>query len=169
MKTTALTATALLCALLLPACAAEGLAFRIDERLEVVSPSDRAAVKLPVTVDWEVTDFTVTKEDGGTDPSEGYFAVFIDRAPQPPGETVAWFAKDDEDCRPEDKCPDRRYLADRGIHTTRDTKFVVENLAPPPEELADRREFHEVTIVLLDGSGHRIGESAFTSEFEVQR
>jgi hypothetical protein len=169
VKTPALPAVALVCALLLPACAFDGLAFRIDERLDIVSPGDREAVKLPVTVDWEVTDFEVTKADGGQDPNQGYFGVFVDRAPQPPGETVEWFAKDDEDCRAEDGCPSRQYLADRGVHTTRDTKFVVENLPPPPEEQAARREFHEVTIVLLDGSGRRIGESAFTAEFEVVR
>lgn len=154
---------------LLPGCAFNGLAFKIDDRLTIASPGDREAVRLPVTIDWEIAEFEVTGPDGTQDPGSGYFGVFINRAPQPPGETVEWFAKDDESCRPEDGCPDRQYLADRNIHTTKKTEFVVENLPPPPQELADRREFHEVTIVLLDGTGRRIGESAFTAEFEVLR
>lgn len=156
-------------ALLLSGCALRGLSFRIDDRLEILSPADREAVTLPVTIDWEITDFEVTGPDGTEGPGSGYFGVFIDRAPQPPGEPVEWFAKDDESCRPADGCPDRQYLADRGVHTTQETEFVVKNLPPPPSGQAERREFHEVTIVLLDGSGRRIGESAFTAQFEVQR
>jgi hypothetical protein len=151
------------------ACALNGLAFKIDDRVRIVSPGEREAVPLPVTIDWEVSDFTVTGRDGSQEPAAGFFGVFVDRAPQPPGQPIEWFARDDETCRPADNCPNRRYLADRGVYTTEETEFVVENLPPPPEELADRRELHEVTIVLLDGSGRRIGESAFKAEFEVTR
>lgn len=157
------------CAVLLSGCALRGLSFRIDDRLQILTPADREAVSLPVTVDWEISDFEVTGPDGTEDAESGYFGVFIDRAPQPPGETVEWFAKDDTSCRPADGCPDRQYLADRGVHTTDKTKFVVKNFPPPPSGQAPRREFHEVTIVLLDGSGRRIGESAFTAQFEVLR
>ena len=154
---------------LLSGCALRGLSFRIDDRVQILSPEDREAVTLPVTIDWESTDFEVTGPDGTEQPDSGYFGVFIDRAPQPPGETVEWFAKDDLSCRPADDCPDRQYLADRGVHTTQKTEFVVKTFPPPPSNQVARREFHEVTIVLLDGSGRRIGESAFTAQFEVQR
>ena len=153
----------------LPGCAISGLAFKVDDRLKVVSPADRERVSLPVTVDWEITDFEVTGPTGSEAADAGYFGVFVDRAPQPPGETVEWFAKNDRSCRPEDDCPDKGYLASRGVYTTSETKFVIKTLPPPPSDQVNRREFHEVTIVLLDGSGQRIGESAFTSEFEVKR
>jgi hypothetical protein len=155
--------------LALSGCAINGLSFRIDDRLQILRPADREAVSLPLTIEWDISDFEVTGPDGSDDPHRGYFGVFVDRAPQPPNETVEWFAKDDESCRPADGCPDEQYLADRGVHTTTDTEFVIETLPPPPTDQADRRELHEVTIVLLDGSGRRIGESAFTAEFEVQR
>lgn len=165
-----LRAATLLClALLVSGCALRGLSFTIDDRLQILHPGDREMVSLPVTIDWEVSDFEVTGPDGSQQPNRGYFGVFVDRAPQPPGETVEWFAKDDESCRPEDGCPDEQYLADRGVHTTTETEFVIETLPPPPSDQVARRELHEVTIVLLDGSGRRIGESAFTAEFEVQR
>ena len=162
-------ATATLLAVALSGCAINGLAFRVDDRLRILQPADREIVTLPVTINWEITDFEVTGPDGSEDPGSGYFGVFVDRAPQPPGETVEWFAKDDESCRPADGCPDEQYLADRGVYTTDKTEFVVKTLPPPPSDQAARREFHEVTIVLLDGSGRRVGESAFTAEFEVKR
>jgi hypothetical protein len=162
-------ALGLLMAVALSGCAVSGLSFRIDDRLQILRPADREEVSLPVTIEWDIDDFEVVKPDGSEDPGRGYFGVFVDRAPQPPGETVEWFAKDDDSCRVEDGCPDKQYLADRGVHTTTETQFVVETLPPPPSDQVARRELHEVTIVLLDGNGRRIGESAFTAEFEVQR
>lgn len=158
-----------LVATLASGCALHGLSFKVDERLAIISPEDREAVTLPVTIDWEISDFNITGPDGGADAQSGYFGVYVDRAPQPPGQPMEWFAKDDETCRPDDGCPDEQYLADRGVHSTQETQFVIENLPPPPTDQADRREFHEVTVVLLDGSGRRIGESAFTVQFEVDR
>lgn len=156
-------------------CATEGLAFKVDDRLKIVSPAEREKVSLPVKIDWEISDFEVTGPDQSEDsnesedPQSGYFGVFVDRAPQPPGETVKWFAKDDRSCRAADGCPSKEYLADLGVHTVQETEFVLKTLPPVTDELAKRREIHEVTIVLLDGSGRRIGESAFISEFEVKR
>lgn len=169
MSWTSRTALVVLAVTTLSGCAVNGLAFKIDDRLRVLSPGDREQVSLPLTIQWEISDFQVTGADGSQDPNAGFFGVFVDRAPQPPGETVQWFAKDDQSCRSEDGCPDKRYLADRGVHTTDETKFVVKTLPPPPEDQVARRELHEVTIVLLDGTGRRIGESAFTAEFEVKR
>lgn len=165
-------ATAIACTLVMAAlsgCAVQGLAFQVDDRLEILSPADREKVRLPVTVTWEIRDFEVTGPDGSTDPESGYFGVFLDRAPPPPGETVEWVAKDDRSCHPRDGCPSKQYLAERGIFTTTEEQFVLKSLPPPTDDQTRRREFHEVTIVLLDGSGRRIGESAFTSEFEVKR
>lgn len=160
---------ATLACLLLSGCALQGLSFRVDDRVKIVSPSDREKVPFPIKIDWEVTEFSVTGQTGGSDPDSGYFGVFLDRAPQPPGQTVKWFAKNDRTCRPADGCPDRKYLSVRGIHTTDKTEFVIPRLPQPSDADQDRREFHEITVVLLDGSGRRIGESAFTVQFEVDR
>ena len=65
-------------------------------------------------------------------------------------------------------CPNDEYLARFGINSTTQTSFTIENLVDPtPED--DRREFHEVTVVLLNGRGERMGESAFSVEFELNR
>ena len=66
-------------ALLLPVIAlsagcADGLAFRVDDRVDITAPRDRETVTLPVTLRWEAD---------GID--RGSFAIFVDRAPMRPG------------------------------------------------------------------------------------
>ena len=46
---------------------------------------------------------------------------------------------------------------------------MIERLPLPSGDAQRRREFHDVTIVLLNGRGERIGESAFVRQFEVDR
>lgn len=168
----ATTLMALALAATVPACVSDGLAFRTDTRVEVTSPEDRSEVTLPVTVSWTVRDFEVVEpgEPAGvsTDQEAGYFGVFVDRAPQPPGEPVAWVARDDPSCRAADGCPDAEYLALRGVFETTDTSITLSQL-PQASAESRTRERHTVTIVLLDPEGRRIGESAFPVDFIVDR
>jgi hypothetical protein len=153
--------------LALTGCAPEGLAFRTDERLRFLSPEDRSTVTLPVTVDWEIRDFTVTAPGTPVARDHGYFAVFVDASPMPPGKTVRWLARKDPTCREADGCPDTDYLVGRGVYLTAETSLKLTQLPRAPRD--DRRERHRVTVVLLDGSGKRIGESAFELAFDVDR
>jgi hypothetical protein len=154
----------------LSGCVSQGLAFRVDDRVEITSPKDRAEVTLPVTVRWSVRDFEVIEP--GTSSSlprgkAGYFAVFIDGTPQPPGKSLAWLARNDRSCRPADGCPDAEYLAARNVYSTSALDITFEQLPRPSNE--KHKERHTVTIVLLDPSGKRIGESAFQATFIVTR
>lgn len=151
----------------LSGCVPQGLAFKIDDRLSFQSPEDRATVKLPVTLDWDIRDFEITEPGGEVAEDKGYFAVFIDSSPMPPGKPLSWIARKDNSCRPSDGCPDEEYLLARGIYTTTDTELVLEQLPRGSDE--DRRERHRATIVLLDASGARIGESAFELAFDIDR
>ena len=154
--------------LLLAGCGVHGLAFRHDTRLSITAPQPRAPVTLPVTVTWEVDGFRVIGLDGAQLPDAGVFGVFVDGSPQPPGQPLAWFARDDETCRAAEGCPDAQYLAGRGVYTTTATRFKIAAL--PPRPVGSRRaEIHDVTISFLDGTGRRIGESAFSVSFEVVR
>lgn len=146
-------------ALLTSGCAVSGIAFRQDDRLSFVTPDDRAEVTLPLTVEWEVEDFEVG--DGA-----GSFAVFVDRAPQPPGKTLDWLARDDDSCRADDGCPDAEWFAERDVFPTTERSLTIERL---PARADDRRELHEVTVVLIDEDGRRIGETGWSLEFQVQR
>lgn len=146
-----------------------GLAFKADERLTITAPRDRAEVSLPVSARWTVRDFDVTGPTGASEPNAGYFGVYVDRAPQPPGERFAWFAKDDKQCIPSDGCPDAEYFADRGVFSTSETSFTIESLPSNLPLGSTRRELHELTVVLLDGTGRRIGESSWFTQFQLKR
>jgi hypothetical protein len=165
---TRLRVAVLLVAFLLPGCGFRGLNFIADDRVTFIAPDDRAEVRLPLTVSWRVRDFEVTGNDGRRRRDAGYFGVFVDRAPQPPSQTLDWIVRDDARCRDRTAC-DEAYLAQLNIHSTTETTFEIDRLPTPSSDAVRRREFHEVTVVLLDGSGRRIGESAFTRQFEVDR
>jgi hypothetical protein len=153
----------------LTACVPQGLAFQVDDRLTFSTPEDRSEVSLPVTLDWEIRDFEVV-EPGQSRPSEdaGYFAVFVDAAPMPPGKPLRWLARKDTSCRESEGCPDAEYLSSRGVYTTTDTRLVLDQL-PRLSNDEDRRERHRAVVVLLNAEGERIGESAFEIEFDVER
>ena len=155
--------------LLATGCVAQGLSFRVDDRLTIEAPEARSEVTLPVTIRWKVEDFRVVDPGSDAAPSDdaGYFGVFVDRTPQPPGETLAWVARKDRSCRKADGCPDAEYLAARNIYSTSETEIRFEQLPRPNDE--DKKERHNVTIVLLDSEGRRIGESAYYVEFVVTR
>lgn len=152
----------------LTAACASGLAFTKDDRIEIVSPDDHSKVDLPITVRWRVTEgFEITGPDGRRSPDAGYFGVFVDRAPVPPGKTLAWIAKDDRTCRATPGCPDRVYLNDRDTYATTDTSMTFANL--PDHDAYRGHENHQIAIVLLDGTGRRIGESAWFVDFSFDR
>jgi hypothetical protein len=155
---------------LFTACGTNGLSFVTDERVKIVAPVDRSQVQLPVTVRWTVRDFSLTGPAPSTSPNAGYFGVFVDRAPQPPGETFADLAKNDATCKVTPGCPNTGYFESLGAYTTMSTSFTIRDLPEiRREEERDLRDFHEVNVVLLNGRGERIGESAFTVQFELKR
>lgn len=153
----------------LTSCGTSGLAFKTDERVKIVSPSDRAEVTLPLTVRWTVEDFQLTGPTKTAKPDAGYFGVFVDRAPQPPGERLSWIARDDQFCASSSGCPDEEYFAERGVYSTTERSFTIDVLPRTTPEESQRREFHELTLILLDGTGRRIGESSWFVQFQLRR
>ena len=153
-------------ALLASSCA-DGLAFRHDRRLKITSPEARSRVSLPMQIEWRIQDFRITGADGSSDEGAGYFGLFLDRTPVPPGKPLTWIARDDRRCAQTPGCPDPVYLADRHVYSTDQTTFTFEQL--PDLNTYSGRETHEVTIVLLDGMGNRIGESAWYVTFSFDR
>lgn len=153
--------------LVAPACTFQGLAFIEDRRVEIVSPDYREIVELPVTIDWEVTDEELASRLG----TETNFGVYLDIDPQPPGESLDNFGRDDPTCRRDEGCPDEKYLRQRGVYVTSETEMTFRLLPIAPGVDLERGDpdFHEVTLVLLDEEGRRIGESAWAITFEVER
>lgn len=122
------------------ACAPEGQLFRVDERVSITAPEDRSEVTLPLTITWEVDGFEIRGPGAPASADAGYFAVFLDRSPVPPGERV---------------------VEARDVFTTTRTSLLIEELP------GDEEEQHTATIVLVDTAGTRIGESAWGVAFDV--
>lgn len=156
--------------LLSTGCRFNDLAFRLDERLDIVTPEDQADVTLPFELRWTVEDFEVTGPDGKTSHDAGFFAVFLDESPMPPGETPAYVARDDESCLRSQGCPDEIYLSDHGIRLTQETTLTIDALRDMrPVDRPSAPDNHTITIVLLNGRSERIGESARSVDLIVER
>ena len=142
------------------ACAGDGAAFRRDESVDIVQPDNRAVVELPVHIRWEA--------DLEAGPGGGpYYAVFVDRAPIRPGQSLRALA--DDSCDDTKGCPDLQYLRDRNVHVTDRTEVTLDVVPrPSTSQRTGARNRHEATIVVIDGDGRRIGEGAYAVEFEVE-
>jgi len=145
------------------------LNFRVDDRLDFAGPEVRSTVRAPVTVAWTMDDFRIAS-DGSEPPSDdaGYFAVFVDQSPIKPGHTLADVADGDDLCEGRPGCPDKAYLVDHAVYTTTATSIelpVIADIAGSEEEL----QLHTITVVLMDTSGHRIGESAWQLDVRMRK
>ena len=141
----------LLAALVLGGCAGE-LAFTQDDRLQFLTPPERAEVRGPVLIEWRMR-----RPDPGS-----VFAVFVDRPPMRPGRDVRSLAEDDRLCAVTPGCPDREWLAQQGVYLTRRPRLALAALPEGHGRDAGSRERHEITVVLVDGRGVRRTEAAWT-------
>lgn len=151
----------------LAGCGVGDLQFRNDDRLSFSSPGDRQRVTLPVTVSWSMEDFQAVGLDGSSSEGKGVYAVFVDRAPMPVGKDVTWLARDDRSCLRDPRCPNPTYLSEQGVYLTTTPQVVVDRLPDAGDGVGD--EQHYVNVVLLDGTGKRIGESAWYRPFTTRR
>ena len=151
----------------LTGCQVSALQFRVDERLTFTSPGNRELVEAPITVSWRMRDFDAVGLDGSSSEGAGAYVVFVDRAPMPVGKDLQWIARDDNGCKRDPRCPDATYLADRGVYVTTETSLTLDVLPDSGEGVGD--EQHYVNVVLVDGTGTRIGESAWYRPFQTER
>ena len=139
-------------------CSTDGLAFRQDDRIEILEPDDRAVVSVPVHLRW--------RADLEPGPGGGpYFAVFVDRAPIRPGQSLRVLA--DESCNDTDGCLDLQYLRDRYVHVTDEPEVVLDVLPRKASSQRTGANRHEATVIVIDADGRRVGEAAYAVEFEV--
>jgi len=148
-------------------CSISSLQFTNDHRLHFESPANRSQATEPVSVRWTMRDFTVTGPDGKHAKDAGYFVAFVDKAPMPVGKDLRSLAGDDKSCQRDPRCPDETYLNDRSVYTTTKTELTIPIL-PAPARQRNRND-HTVTVVLVDGAGRRIGESAWSLDFTTPR
>ena len=143
------------------------LNFRVDDRLHFTAPESRSTVHTPLTVSWRMDDFrpAALQSEPPTE-SAGVFAVFVDRAPIKPGQTLAAVA--DDSCRHTRGCPDLTYLRDQYVFVTRETQLTLNDVPKARGQRTGARHAHEATIVLVDARGGRIGENAYTVDFTIK-
>ncbi|HEU5033269.1 MAG TPA: hypothetical protein VFT62_00765 [Mycobacteriales bacterium] len=172
IRTTVHVALTAVVAVLLGGCGLthlQDLNFRVDDRLHFTSPENRATVHQPLTVSWTMRDFRIAAQ--GSEPASdgaGYFAIFVDRAPIRPEQTMKAVAHGDRFCEQSPRCPDTAYLAQRQVYTTTKTTFrlpQIPNLVGSQEKL----QLHSITVVLMDTAGHRIGESAWELDVRIPK
>jgi hypothetical protein len=150
--------------LLLSSCRASGLVFREDDRVDITEPNEREKVALPITLRWETRGLELGRPGG---PSS--FAVFVDREPMQPGQSLRSIG--DDVCKRTPGCPDESYLRDRYIFLTEKTSLVLDAVPDnrSDAERAGSEDGHDVTIVLLDEDDRRVGEAAYRREFTLER
>lgn len=145
--------------LLTTACGVHGLSFVQDKRVHITAPRERSKLSLPVTVTWTAKSFS------------GAFGVLVDQAPPRTGETLPWLFRGRDTCRGdagEKLCATPAFLAGQNVFHTTKRHFTVERVNRFTGN-DRRRQFHELTIVLLDREGRRIGEGAWSVQFEVNK
>lgn len=143
--------------LALAGCGGASGALTLDDSVEIVQPAPLQVVATPFDVRWT----------GDLARGES-FAVFVDRAPIAPGESLAHaFA---EECDGGEGCPDEAFLAARGVHVTDGNEVEVPLLMPRGgADGAPDLEVHHVTIVVVGADGARRGERSWSTELRVAR
>jgi hypothetical protein len=147
----------------------QDLNFRVDKRLHFISPESRSKVHQQFTVSWRMDDFTVAAPGTGPPSRDaGYFAVFVDKTPIKPGQTMKAVASGDQFCEQSPTCPDRGYLREHLVFTTTGTSLHLP-LIPSIVNDKSSLQLHTLTIVLMDTAGHRIGESAWQLDVRLPK
>ena len=165
MRSRGLAAGAVLSAVLVAGCGLSNLQFTKDNRLHFTSPGSRQLVRTPVTLRWAISGFKAEKQGSAPpSPDAGYFAVFVDRAPVKPGQTLLTLA--DKSCRETPGCFNAQYLAERNVYTTTTDSFTIDQV--PSLNSRESVQVHEATIVLMNTAGQRIGESAWYVDFRLR-
>jgi hypothetical protein len=150
-----------LVSLLVGGCAVHGLTFVEDDRVHITTPRDRAEVTVPFRLGWAAEDL----------PAGQRYAVLVDRTPPPTGKPLAWLFRSRDDCKGpigRAACGKPDYLAEQGVLLTRSREVSIDEV----EDLTGddrKRAFHEVTIVLVDGNGTRVGEGSWSREVEIEQ
>lgn len=142
--------------------------FRVDRRIHFTSPKERSKVKGAVTFAWTYKDFTPAPANGIRSSATGLFALFVDEAPIKPGHSLSSVIKKDAACVSKEKtCLDAASLANHNVYLTTSTSVTVSVL--PEIAATGKIEDHQAILILVDGAGYRMGESAWNVDFRTNK
>jgi hypothetical protein len=136
----------------LPSCAVTELEYRNDHRLELLTPTDLVTVRTPFLIRWRVHNFVLSAAPTDCQSGAGHVAIFIDRAPIAPGDTLEGMTNAELGGVVADPPADG---------------YRVQQLGPLLNAPKGEENLHEVTIALLDCHGRRVGESSAYVQFRV--
>jgi hypothetical protein len=147
--------------LVVTSCAPHDLVFRSDDRLEIVQPRQSVNSDV-VTVKWVVHE-AIPKAAG--------YLVLVDRSPQPAGEGLDQFVKNDPDCKKGDRasCLTREYLRRKQVYVTTGTEVTLDRLRDNSTGSKSTKHQHEVIVIPIDAQARRLGEAAWSEQFVVTK
>jgi hypothetical protein len=133
-------------------CRASGFQLVRTTDLRFTSPPPNSAVSAPVTVSWASSPQLRFGEPGGP----VRYGVFVDRAPMAPGGGLRGLFRHNTLCS-NPSCLSLEFLEENSVYLTTADSVTITNLLP-----RHGGGLHSILLVLIDASGHRIGESSFT-------
>jgi hypothetical protein len=140
----------------LAGCSTQGLALEQPDRVHNLRPAMFSTTSAPSTVSWDAPSL----------PDGQRYLVLVDQQPMPPGGTIRSLT--DDVCRRTPHCPDQTYLKQHYLYLARGNRARVQSFplgSPfPVDDLAD---WHQVTVVVVDRHGRRVGEDAWMTRFAV--
>lgn len=144
-------------------CGVDAVQLTRDTRVKILSPKSGSPVSAPVTVRLEVDGLKLAPPGS---PEGHYLAVFVDRAPLRPGESILALV-DDACLERGNGCANLQYFAQKNIYLTSATTFALATVPQKNGAHDQSRVDHQLTVVLMDNNHHRVGESVFMTRFRV--
>lgn len=142
----------------------EDLAFVSSGALEDGGPLTIEPAPLPLVLTWQASEDVLASVGAG----ERWFVVFVDRAPVAPGDSIGDLV--DDDCLATTGCPDQSWFADRGVYVTTEPRLLLgAAMDRRTSERTGAVDRHLATVVVADGTGTRVGDTAVTLPFVVDR
>jgi hypothetical protein len=130
--------------------------WRPNDSVRITAPRELQQVSAPVAIKWRSINAT------------SRYAVFVDRPPIKPGQSLKAIAGNDPGCQRDPSCPTAAYLLQHDVFlTSQDTVSVPYFAQLGGISGRDKPTTHYATIVLIDSTGHRAGESAGVVDFRL--
>ncbi|MDT3439957.1 MULTISPECIES: hypothetical protein [unclassified Pseudofrankia] len=141
----------------LTGCRVTGLVFT-GGQIRITSPGASSTVsELPMKITWTAGSLARPGDQ---------FAVFLDQPTIRPGQNVLKLVP--ESCRNLPTCSREQFLKQVKVWITKSPALVLDSI-PRANPIGNDREYHSVTVVVVDKSLKRVGEQFASIDFIYQR
>lgn len=158
IRASTLVAVLVAAATLLTGCRTSGLVFA-KSQFHITSPGTSSTTTLPLKISWNA---------GSLARPGDRFAVFLDRETIQPGQNVLRLIPDS--CKQIPTCSREQFLEQEKVWLTAQPSLVLEVLPSTiPADHRGGKEYHSLTVIILDSSLRRTGEEFATTDFVYHR